>query len=142
MAILCGAGAHVCSFSSVHAASAHQTNLMGMSYTWSMAFFGMGLLALALFILGYLIYTAKKRAGLLENDEYMDKTDDVENDFGSMAFSVVWTMFVRFLITGHHPEDEEAEVEEPHTPKERTAMLIYTVIAFVAAGIIVKICNA
>lgn len=137
LAILCGSGAHIASFSSIGWAAHQQNSLMGYSYSTAMCLFGMVCLLLGLAIIGYLVYTAKKRAGMLQEDNYMDKTDDVENDFGSMAMSVVWTMFVRFMLTGHHPEDDESDVKNRHTQTERTAMFIYFILTLpVAAGVV------
>merc|ERR1719174_714405 len=81
LAILCGASAHVVSFSSIHAAAGAQNHWVSAYYHWTTCLFGMGVLALGLGIIGYLVYTAKKRADLLDNDVFMDKTDDLENDF-------------------------------------------------------------
>jgi len=131
LAVLCGAGAHIVSFSSIHAAATVQNKWwMSVSYNWAMAIFGMFVLALGLATIGYLVYTAKKRANLLEDDGFMDKTDDLENDFGSMAFSVVFTMFMRYLLTGHHPVDDDTDFD--HTREDRVRMLIY---AFVCLGV-------
>jgi len=134
LAILCGAGAHVVAFSSIHAAAGAQNHWVGMYYHWSMCIFAMGVLGLGLGIIGYLVYTAKKKAqgNLLEDDVFMDKTDDLENDFGAMAFSVVFTLFVRFIITGHHPVDDETGFD--HTKTQRLYMFVYACLSFVVAG--------
>merc|ERR1719487_1849992 len=94
--------------------------------------FGLAVLGLGLFIIGYLVYTAEKRGNMLDNDDFMDKTDDLENDFGSMAFSVVFTMFVRYLLTGHHPVDDDTDFD--HTKQQRMNMLIYACVALIAAA--------
>jgi hypothetical protein len=140
MAILCGAGAHISSFSSIQAAATAQNHILSMGYGWFMAFMGMCVIALALMIIGFLVYTAKKSQGLLENDSYMDASDDVENDFGSMAFSVVFTMFVRLLITGHHPVDDDSDPKTPHTEAERTWMLIWAIASLCIAGVVTRFC--
>lgn len=139
MAILCGAGAHIVSFSSIHAAASVQVKWLSWSYTFSMCIFGLSVLALGLAVIGYLVFTAKRRAQLTDDDDYMDKTDDVENDFGSMAFSVVFTMFVRFLITGHHPADDETEFD--HDSADRFGMFIWAVMTILIAGFVVKYCS-
>lgn len=138
LAILCGAGAHIVSFSSIHAAASTQVHFVGLSYTYAMCIFGMGIVLLALAIIGYLVWTAKKKMKLDEEDGFMDKTDDLENDFGSMAFSVIFTMFVRFILTGHHPADDDTEFD--HTSSQRTAMFVYAVVCTVVAGFIVSLC--
>jgi len=89
-----------------------------------------------LLIIGYLVYSAKKKAQVLENDSFMDKTDDLENDFGAMAFSVVFTMFMRFIITGHHPVDDESEFD--HTREQRVCMFIYAMVCLLVAAFAVN----
>lgn len=135
LAILCGAGAHIASFSSIHAATSVQNYWLGMSYYWSTCIFGMLVLALGLATIGYLVHTAKKKAQLLDDDVFMDKTDDLENDFGAMAFSVVFTMFVRFVLTGHHPKDDETGFE--HTQSQRLSMFLYACVCLLAAGVVI-----
>merc|ERR550514_2368250 len=100
--------------------------------------FGIGVLGLGLLIIGYLVYTAKKKNNMLDDDDFMDKTDDLENDFGSMAFSVVFTMFVRYLLTGHHPVDDDTEFD--HTQTERNLMLGYGFFMFIVASVMVYFC--
>jgi len=139
LAILCGAGAHVVSFSSIHAAASVQNYWVGLSYTWLSCIFGFLVLGSGLAIIGYLVYTAKGKAQLLSNGAFMDKTDDLENDFGAMAFSVVFTMFVRFLLTGHHPVDDEAEFD--HTQAQRTYMFIYACACLIVAALAVTFCS-
>jgi Ca2+/Na+ antiporter len=97
-----------------------------------MAIFGTIVLVLGILIVGYLVYTAKKSTGLIKDDEFMDRSDDLENDFGSMAFSVVFTMFIRFLLTGHHPDDDETDFD--HTQSQRTKMLMYALFCLVVAS--------
>merc|ERR1719454_366854 len=70
LAILCGSGAHIASFSSIGWAAHHQNVLMGYSYSTAMCFFGMACIGLGLAIIGYLVYTAKKRAGMLQEENY------------------------------------------------------------------------
>jgi len=139
LAILCGAGAHIVSFSSIHAAAAQQNKWLNMSYTYEMCIFGIIVLGLAIGIIGFIVYRSKQRLNLTEDDDFMDKTDDLENDFGAMAFSVVFTMFMRFVLTGHHPVDDETEFD--HTREQRTAMLFYAIACLVVAGFIVTFCS-
>merc|ERR1712179_416727 len=94
--------------------------------------FGLAVLGLGLFVIGYLVWTAKKSRNMLDADEFMDRTDDLENDFGSMAFSVVWTMFVRYLLTGHHPVDDDTDFD--HDSAQRTSILIYGFFALIVAA--------
>lgn len=139
LAILCGAGAHIVSFSSIHAAASAQNHFLGMSYTYTMCIFGICTLGLAIGTIGFLVYTSKKRMDLTEDDGFMDKTDDLENDFGAMAFSVVFTMFMRFMLTGHHPVDDETEFD--HTREQRTAMFFYAIACVIVAGFVVSFCS-
>jgi len=139
LAILCGAGAHVVSFSSIHAAANLQNLWVSMSYSWWMALFGMAVLILGCGIIAFLARTAKSKAEVLENDTFMEKTEDLENDVGAMTFSVVFTMFMRFLLTGHHPTDENTTGFN-HTAEERLAMLIYAGACLVVAMFAVRYC--
>lgn len=139
LAILCSAGAHVVSFSSIHAAAHSQNNFVGMSYSWTFCIFGICTLTIAVLGVGYVAYSAKRRMHLSEDEEYLEKTDDLENDAAAMAVSVAWTMFVRFAITGYHPVDDEATFG--HTQNQRYAMLFYAIISFVLAGIITAVCT-
>lgn len=136
MAVLCGCGAHVVSFSSIHAGAGLQNYWMGISYFWTTCILGMIVLGSGLAVIGYLIYTAKKKARLFDQEGFMDKTDDLENDFGAMAFSVVFTMFVRFLLTGHHPVDDETEFD--HSAADRLHMFLYGCVCLIVAGTTVK----
>jgi len=132
MAVLCGAGAHVVSFTSIHAAATVQNNLwLKVSYLWVWSIIGLVVLAVALALIGAAVLRAKKAVGVDKNDGFMDKTDDMENDFGAMAFSVCFTMLVRFLITGHHPVDDDTDFD--HGPNARMYMLIYAIFALVVA---------
>lgn len=137
LAVFCGAGAHIVSFSSIHAAASVQNKVwLSWSFTWAACIFGIIVAGLALLIIGYLVYSAKKKAQVLENDSFMDKTDDLENDFGAMAFSVVFTMFMRFIITGHHPVDDESEFD--HTREQRVCMFIYAMVCLLVAAFAVN----
>jgi len=139
LAVLCGAGAHVASFSSIHAAAGLQNYFVGMSMTSLTCIFGLFVLALGLAVVGYLVLTAKKKAQLDGNQTFMEKTDDLENDFGAMAFSVVFTMFVRYLLTGHHPVDDETDFD--HSSEQRMRMFIYAWVCLLVAGFTVTLCS-
>lgn len=140
IAIVCGAGAHIVSFSSIHAGASVQNGVwVNYSMSWMMMIFGLGVLGLGLLIVGYLVWTAKKRADVLDNDAFMDKTDDLENDFGAMAFSVVFTMMIRFLITGHHPVDDDSGFT--HTQAHRNGMFVYACVALIVAGFATTFCT-
>merc|ERR1719223_2609527 len=55
-----------------------------------------------------------------------------------MAFSVVFTMFVRFILTGHHPVDDDTEFD--HGPTVRLYMLLYGLCCLIVAAPVVKYC--
>lgn len=145
LAIFCAVGGKVVTFSSVHAATAVQVAFVGSSYTWSMCIFGLLVLIAGFGIVGYLVYTAKKREGELDSDgitinhAFMDKTNDLETKSGAMAFSVCFTMFVRFVLTGHHPVDAKTEFD--HTSSQRTRMFLYACFCLLVAGVAVKQCS-
>jgi len=139
MAILCSAGAHIVSFSSIHAAAGSQVKWVSMSYTFAMCAFGMITILVAMLGIGFLAYTAKRRMNLHEDQEYMEKTEDIENDFAAMALSVVFTMFVRFMITGHHPVDDETEFD--HTSGQRNLMGCYAIVALIVAAFVTTFCS-
>mmetsp|Transcript_29662 Transcript_29662/g.47775 ORF Transcript_29662/g.47775 Transcript_29662/m.47775 type:complete len:701 (+) Transcript_29662:46-2148(+) len=136
LAVLCGAGAHFVSFSSIHASASMQNSVfVSYSETTIMCVFGLCVLGLGLAMVCFLAHTAKKRAEV-ENDPsydgYLDKTDDLENDVCATAFSVVFTMLIRFVLTGHHPVDDDTDFD--HSAGERMRMLIYAFVCLVLAG--------
>jgi hypothetical protein len=144
VAVLCGAGAHFVSFSAIHAGAGMQNKVfVAASYTVEMCILGLVVLCLGIGIIGMLVYKAKQRfteknkegetINMTEDDDFMDKSDDVENDAGATAFSVVFTMLIRFLLTGHHPKDDDTDFD--HTAGQRTAMLIYAFICLIVAGV-------
>jgi hypothetical protein len=141
MAILCGAGAHFVSFSSIHSSALLQNKVfVAYSHTVTFAVLGLCVLALGLGMICFLARHAKKRAeteGDGSFDGYVDKTDDLENDMCATAFSVVFTMLIRFMLTGHHPDDDETEFD--HTARQRAIMLCYACLCLVigAVGIVV-----
>jgi hypothetical protein len=62
VAVLCGAGAHFVSFSSIHASSTMQNKVfVASSYTVTMCCLGLAVLGLGITIVAFLIYTAKKK---------------------------------------------------------------------------------
>jgi hypothetical protein len=133
VAVIAGSGAHLVGFSCIHGTATVQNKVfVGYSYTVQMAIFGLFVLTVGLIIISFLTYRAKQRARLTgeDNDVFMDKSDDLENDVGATGFSVIFTMLVRFALTGHHPVDDDTDFD--HTAGERLAMLIY---AFVCLGL-------
>jgi len=104
-----------------------------------MCIFSLCTVALGLGNIGYLTYTVKERTGLHKEDDYMDKTVDLENDFGAMAFSVAFTMLMRFILTGHHPVDDDSDFD--HTRAQRTGMFFYAIACFIIAGFAISFCS-
>lgn len=139
LAVLCGAGAHVVSFCSMHAAANLQNHWVGLSYSWGMCIFGLVVLGIGLASVGYLTYTAKRKAQSVDNNSFMDKTDDLENDVAALSFSVAFTMFVRFVLTGHHPKGSDAEFN--HTAGQRLSLFVYACVCLIVAFYSVKYCS-
>merc|ERR1740121_2171823 len=48
-------------------------------------------------------------------------------------------MFVRFVLTGHHPVDAKTEFD--HTSSQRTRMFLYACFCLLVAGVAVKQCS-
>jgi len=88
---------------------------------------------------GYLVYSSKKQALLVDSGAFMNKTDDLENDFSAMAFSVAFTMFMRFVLTGHHPVDDETNFD--HSAAQRGRMLIYACVCLLVAAFSCTFCT-
>jgi len=137
LAVLCGCMAHFVSFASMHMAGTAQQHVT-LQIQYSPIMCAIGILCLVGFfaLLGGLIWFIKRAMKANSDEEFMDKTDDLENDFFAMATAFCFSMLVRFILTGHHPKGEEVEYD--HTAMERFAMLIYSVISLVvaAAGVI------
>jgi hypothetical protein len=139
LAWFCGCAAHFCAFASVHAGGTAQEE----HFSWSFAACVWGLVAVftALCVIGFLLYVAKKSLGLspgVESEDesanaFVDRFDDVEQDFGGVCMAAYWTMVMRFAIVGRYPEHEEIEPgdEVDHTMHDRNMMLLYV---FVMAG--------
>lgn len=115
-----------------------QVYIVSSSYNLVMCIFGMIVVALGLLGILYISWRAKKSAELLADDDFMDKTDDLENDCCAMTFSVVFTMFIRFVLTGHHPSSADTEFD--HSANQRMLMLIYAFVALAFAGFCVQWC--
>jgi len=139
LAIIAGAGAHLVSFTSIDASARAQNAWVSIEYTPLFALIGLVVLAVVLGIIGVAIRLWKRRMELTRNDTFMDRTDDLENDFGSMAFSVCFTMMFRFILTGHHPKDDDTEFD--HGAWERTCMFIYGCVMLAIAIPMVMICS-
>lgn len=136
LAIFCAAGAHYVSFGSMHAA------ILFVNHHWSSTIeeVVMGVLLIIL-VLGAVFLAAEfgRRAAGLVDDEWQDKIDDLQNDFGAMAAAVCFSLLVRACISGeyHHISDDE-ETEDAHTATERRHMLIYACVLIPVAGFLVQ----
>lgn len=140
LAVVCGAAAHVASFNSIHAGATVQNEVwMARHYSWSFCLLGIVSYCVVFMIILVLIHRIKTAMRSIENKDFMEKTDELETDCGAMGFAVLWTMFVRFVITGHHPTDDETEFG--HTEHQRLMMLIYAVITIPVAGVLVSQIN-
>jgi hypothetical protein len=147
LAWFCGAAAHYCAFASVHAGSTVQD----VAFSWSIfaCIAGLVLVFAALCLLGGVMYFAKRALGLKPGEEsddegenaFVDRFDDVEQDFAAVCMAAYWTMVVRFVIVGRYPEHDEIEpgARVDHTAFDRNMMLMYTCIAAVVAVLFVAI---
>jgi len=142
LAICCGCMAHFASFASMHASEAAQYGVfMVLWHHPLMALIGMACLCIFFALIGGLLWYVKRalmrRDGQSDNNEFIEQTDDLENDFSAMALAFVFSLFIRFCLTGYHPSHGE-EKEFDHTHRQRLAMLCYAVIALaIAIGAIV-----
>lgn len=140
LAIFCAAGAHYVSFASMHAA------ILFLNHHWSSYVYevciGLGIVLLFLVVL-YAATEAGRKAAGMDHDEWQDKFDDLQNDFGAMAVAVCWSLLVRSCIAGeYHHISADAESEEEHTSAERMTMLIYAIAMVPIAGFSVKMMSA
>jgi len=117
-----------------------QNNIwLKVDYLWVWCLIGLLVLALSLAAIGATVFQVKKATGAARDDAFMDMTDDMENDFGAMAFSVCFCMFLRFVITGHHPVDDETEFD--HTQSDRNWMLFTAFCNLIIAFFAVPYCS-
>mmetsp|Transcript_130789 Transcript_130789/g.419460 ORF Transcript_130789/g.419460 Transcript_130789/m.419460 type:complete len:545 (-) Transcript_130789:204-1838(-) len=137
ISVWCGCGAHYVAFASLHASTSTQE-------AYSSSHGGAAKILVVLTVIYTLIAVAmhylKKCAGLTEDDEWMEKVNDVENDFLALGLSAVWVQFVRMLCLGaFHPW--EGEEEHPkHTESQRACMLAYAIAAIpIGAWVLVKV---
>lgn len=133
LAILCGCGAHYVAFASMHAGTELQVGFfLDWWYHPVSCVVGILVLCMGLAAVGAGVFLLKRHARLTEEEAFMEKTDDMENDFAAMAVALLFSLLVRFLITGHHPQSEEVEFD--HTAFQREVMFLYACIAIAAAG--------
>lgn len=141
LGIFCAAGAHFVGFTALAAAEHHHEHVLveRSDYHWMRHLGLLGALGLVFMVAGFLTHKAKLAAGA--DEDFMDKTDELEQDASALAFSVVWTLTIQLMITGVHKEHGHSDAHENHTAKQRLIMLIYAFASIVAAGIMVRICS-
>jgi uncharacterized integral membrane protein len=130
LAIFVASSAHFVSFGWLHAST---TAFEHFSETLTKVVF-IFLFVLAIIGAVYCVsYQVKGRLGLLEDDELMEKVDDLENDAGAMGAAISFTMLVCYALTGTFQDVEE---KENATGQFKRDMLVY------AAGLTMVACVA
>mmetsp|Transcript_83720 Transcript_83720/g.194743 ORF Transcript_83720/g.194743 Transcript_83720/m.194743 type:complete len:483 (-) Transcript_83720:88-1536(-) len=134
LASFCTVGAHFVGFMGQHSALEVQEG----HFSLSPVVCALGLLAvgLGIFVLCALLFFVKKRAFGIDpasesSDEhvksFVERFDDVENDFAAMTLSSYWTMTVRFIIVKQYPEEEiEPGTKPDHNELHRHLMLLHS----------------
>jgi len=132
LAIFAASSAHFVSFGFMHAST------LGFEHHSSHWKHAVVIFAVVLAIIGSVFvgsYHVKKKLGMTEDEELMEKCDDLENDAGAMAVSMSWTILVCYVMTN---EFQDIEEEEEAGAAERRHMLYYAIaITGVAAVLVV-----
>lgn len=130
LAIFVGSSAHFVSFGFMHAADTAFEHHEGMLKAF--------VLLLVIYVVIAAIYVGayqiKKALNVLEDDEMMEKIDDLENDAGAMAAALSFTICVAYVITSEHQEVEE---KEESTPEEKRMMFYYALFATMLSCVLV-----
>jgi len=144
----CGAGAHFCGFMGGHFGHVLQEH----HFTMSPAYCAAGTFALLLIVLLFLagLYMLKTKVfnftpGRESEDEtvntFLDRWDDVENDFSSMTLALYFVIVVRFAIVGDkYPEDGgdiDPGAEPDHGKGHRNLMLAWSMACLFGGGVLV-----
>lgn len=133
LAIVCGCLAHLISFASMNAGRTMQTHVfVAAIYSPAMALLSLVCLVVLLALVGLGIWHLKGALGARGEEEFMDQTDDLENDVGAMAAAFCFSLLVRFVLTGHHPSG--GEVRMRHTSTQRSLMLAYGLVSLLAGA--------
>jgi len=146
LAAFCGVGAHFGAFMGTHFALNVQNNHFVLSPIHSM--FGLLVVAVLFCIVCAALFMIKKlvlhvKVGSRSRDdsvnEFMDRFDDLENDFVAMSLAAYWVMTVRFIITQHYPEEGEVEPGEapPHNDHQRWLLLMFALAMLIIGTIAV-----
>jgi len=146
LAAFCGVGAHFGAFMGTHFALNVQTNHFVISPIHTT--FGLLVVAVLFFIVCAALFIIKKmvlhvKVGSESRDasvnEFMDRFDDLENDFVAMSLAAYWVMTIRFIITQHHPKDGEVKPGEapPHNDHQRWLVLMFALATLIIGTIAV-----
>lgn len=130
LAIFVGSSAHFVSFGFMHAADTAFEHHEGIKKACILLVVIAALIA-AIYVGAYQI---KKALNVLEDDEMMEKIDDLENDAGAMCVALSFTIVVAYIITSEHQEIEE---KEESSAEEKRKMLYYALFATVLSCVLV-----
>jgi len=145
IAIFCGAGAHYCAFTGRSLAM----ELQHAHFTSAPLVCTLGVLALvaALGLFGLALFMLKRACGIQPGEEseneahntFMDRFDDVENDFAAMSLATYVVILIQFWILQKYPEEAEIEPGDGirHSRFERLAMLFTSLGALALAALAV-----
>lgn len=140
LTVFTACGAHYLAFAAVHFGGTFQEAWFSSSVF--LAFISVLVLFGLLILLSYVARCAKHQAHL-DDDDYQDAVEDLENDAGAMCLAFVWTMFVRYLVLGSYPALEEGEKggRPEHTALTRGLFLMYALAMLGAAAALMPILN-
>lgn len=122
LAVFTAAAAHFTSFAWMHVALVHY-EVHAVEFIHAVFVFIGVLLAIPVVYVG--AYKFKEFLGVTENDELLDKIDDVEADAGAFASSISWTILILYGISGKYQNVEEKEEAEE---SERHALMLYAIL--------------
>jgi hypothetical protein len=152
LAAFCGAGAHFVSFMGVHFATTVQKN--HFTFTPLHCVLGFAAIVLIFIMILSLLYVIKRAVFHIKvgsespnegTNEFMDRFDDLENDFMSVSLAAYWALCVRFIIEGTYPKTGAVDPGEkpPHSGNHRVTLLLYAlaslVIGTILCGVVAKV---
>jgi len=143
IAIFCGAGAHYCAFSGRSWALQLQEGHYSMAPIWCTL--GLFAVVVCFGVFGTALYMLKRACGIRPGEEsedegrnrFMDRFDDVENDFAALSLASYTVVLILFWITQKYPEETEVEPGQgyKHEGHERLAMLLTSIAALVVGAV-------
>jgi hypothetical protein len=136
LAIYAASSAHFVGFGFMHASTLGFEHAAECRWSALKVFIAICFLLPCLYIA---LFYFKLHLGITSNPELLEKVDDVENDAGSMAFSISWTLMFCYWLTGAF-HDFEAPTNGDPTRSERRTMMIYAISLTVAGGALVLWC--